>query len=414
MNPNISLFIRLAMRNVCRNTSATVLNGIGITCSVILILFILSVSKGIEANMVLRNINFETGAITIDINKDLASVVNKEYGDSIFNLIKLEDEQRGHYDYQPRIYTSHSLLYFNGNSQRTTIIGLTKSEEDNLKQHVKILAGNIDLSGNSNEILISNGLSESINLKIGDNCEVLQHTIDGAINIEEYSVSGIFRYTSQQNKNTVYLNYKQAKQLYNCNLPTKIVIKLKDLYDVDNVKNLIKNQLYELTHNDDLFKVSSYKDNLNTAQALAKLNKYGMLSIAIFLILISFIGIWSMQVENIRRRRLEIGTLSALGFSNKSIKSIFIYESIYTGICFSIIGVIIFLIILFVFYMNDGIYLGNSLSFVFGSSIVHLKLVSTDLIAAFIFSIAYPVLATILSISSINKYNIIQLLKEND
>ncbi|MDR0506813.1 MAG: ABC transporter permease [Dysgonamonadaceae bacterium] len=407
MSSNISLFIRLAIRNVYRNANATILNGIGISCSIILVLFILSLSKGIETQMILRNINFETGAITVDINKDLASVKNKEYGDSIFKLIQW------HYDYHPRIYTSHSSLYFEGNNQRVAIIGLTKSEEDNLKQHIKILSGDIDLSNGSNEILISNGLSESLNLKVGDNCEILQHTVDGAINIGEYLVSGIFRYTSQMNKNTIYLNYEQTKQLYNCNLPTKIVITLKDLSDVDNIKNLIKNQLNELTHNADFFNVSTYKDNLNTAQTLAKLNKYGMLSIAVFLILISFIGIWSMQVENIRKRKLEIGTMSALGFSSVSIKSIFIYESVYIGVCFSIVGIIIFGVILFIFYLNDGIYLGNSLSFVFGSSIIHLKLTTIDLTSTLTFSVIYPILATMASISSANN-NTIQLLKEND
>ena len=79
----MGLFIKLAIRNVKRNIKSTILNGIGISFSVIVLLLILSLSRGISTQIIMRNIQFETGALSIVFDKKVASLENKTKGDSL-------------------------------------------------------------------------------------------------------------------------------------------------------------------------------------------------------------------------------------------------------------------------------------------------------------------------------------------
>ncbi len=413
------IFIILAIRNVYKNYRSTLLNSVGITICAIITLFIFSLSNGIESQIITRSINYESGAVSISLDKKIGSTQNKSSGDSL--LYKLEnlfnnDNRISKYSY--RIIINNAFLYYNDNSQAINITGIGEDEISLVTDMYTMIKGRGDSIQNKN-IVISNGLAELYNIGIGDNCNIMLQSIDGSINFDEYVVIGIFRNTSNMNKFIIYMNYNESKILYNTNLPTNILISLDN---IDNTKDVKKTILKDLGYNNlaqvegeikfNHINISSYQDHLGFAKSIASFNKYGMLGVASFLILISFVGIWSMQVENINERKKEVGALLSFGFDRCSVKTIFIYETLFISFVSFIICILFSSIAITLINLNNGLYLGDSASFIFGTAIVNPELHFLDIFLVLVIVTIYPLIASVFSLSAIHKTQIINLLND--
>lgn len=410
----MKLFIKSAIRNVHRNVHSTLLNGIGITLSVFVLILIFSLSRGIEEQIVSRSIKFETGALMIDFDEETSSFDNVS-GDSLMSQIVATLENNNEISsYNYRIYSKKSTLYLQNNTQSVNVIGLMDRELTQLREMVKLLSGTVEFGDSKKGIIVSNGIANEYNLKVGDECNIMSQSVDGAVNLNDFIIIGVFRYTSQMNKYNVYMDFEQAKELYNCNLPSRILINIHDIRQVDELKVALSKQLNCMGKSDNLpdkkcsgFEISSYKEYVGMAKSLSNINRYGMLSVAVFLVLISFIGIWSMQIENIHERSKEIGTLLSMGFHLQSVKKIFLYESVIISLVYFHTGMLIALIIILVISIQDGVYLGDNASFAFGSSIINPILSVKDIVNTFVIALIYPLLATVISLSVLNKKSII-------
>lgn len=412
----MKLFVKLAIRNVHRNMKSTLLNGIGITLAVIVLLLVFSLSQGIETQIVTRNIRFETGAFSVALDKKTASFNNEEKGNALFEqMITFLTGHPQVTGYSFRVDLPSNNLYFDDNSQSVYVTGLTQEEIPLVEEMLEIQSGNTQVT-DTKGIVISNAVAESLTLDVGNYCNLMSQTVDGSMNLDEFVVKGIFRYTSQMNKWGIFMDYDEAKKLYYTNLPSRIIVNVKDLNSVKSLKQDFLKQLgYADPDEEGVFeykglKVASYLDSLGMAKTLSRINQYSMLSIASFLILISFIGIWSMQTENVNERYREIGSLLSFGFKTVSVKRIFVYETLYISCLFYGVGLLVVFLIVFYINSQNGIYLGDSASFAFGSTVVNPILLWKHIVAVFIITIVYPLMATLLTLMSLNKKKIIVLL----
>ncbi len=400
---------KIAIRNVHKNMRTTWLNGLGISLTAIALILIHSLSRGVEEQMVKRSIRFETGAVTVQIKKELSGWENRPAGDSAYHVLTQYLTGDGAVkDYRPRIITHNALLYETSGTHRVNIQGLQEGEIALLGQMVEIMQGNTDWKHIPNGMIISRGLADEAALSIGDEYDIVQQSADGTINIQDFMVTGIFRNTSLQNKNTVYTTFQQAKSLYHTNLPTHLLIDLADIRQAAAVKqHLIR--LMPGPH----VEVTAYTDNLSRAKALSGINRTFMTSMAGFLLMISFIGIWAMQVENINQRRREIGTLLTFGFTPGAVKQIFQAETLYISVIYLVAGTAAVLSLITAVNHAGGVNLGESAAFAFGSSIVNPELRITDILLTAAIIILYPAVATWISLRTLNKKQIITLLNNN-
>lgn len=415
----MDLFIKLAIRNVHRNFRSALLNGLGITLAVVLLLLIFSLSRGIEKQIVGRSIRFDSGALDFTFSKKTASTQNQVQGDSLFREIRHTLESHpGVSGYTCRVYPSNALLYSSEHTQRIHIVGIDTSEIPLLTEMFKILEGNPANLHKGKHIVISSGMAEKFHLKIGDSCPIMLESVDGSINLDDFVVAGIFRYTSLLNKHNVYMSYEEARRLYNCRLPTRILVSLRSLEQVDAVKKDVLSRLKGIadggadTVSPVGIRLFTYKDHTGFASSLSGINRYGMSGVAFFLVAISFVGIWSMQTENIQKRKKEIGTLFSFGFSKKAMKKIFLFESLYISLLFSIPAVLILTVFLGVIHVRQGIYLGEAASFAFGSAVVDPVLTGKDVWGTLCFSLGYPLVATWFAFGAIPKNRLISMLRE--
>lgn len=412
------LLFRLAIRNVKRNFKPTLLNGMGISFSAIILLLTLSLSKGIETQIMSRNIRFDTGAVQINFSRKIASMQNKEAGDALLRtLTAYLDYHESVVGYAFRVSLANSISYFNDHAQMVDVTGLTQTEIPLLEEMFEITDGEVQFN-NTKKIVISNALSELSGIHVGEVCTLMAQSVDGAVNLADFTVSGIFSYTSLRNKFSVYVDYDEAKSLYHTNLPSEILVLTDKLKQADAIKEGLLEQMGCTAERVGVVecggtKISSFQDHAGMAKSLSAINKYAMLMVAFFLVQISFIGIWSMQTENINRRGREIGSLLSFGFGKRSVKVIFVLEILCVSLLFFAAGCVVTVFAIHLINLNNGVFLGESASYAFGSAIVNPVLTPEDLFTVFAITLIYPLIATLISLRVLNKSKIITLLNGN-
>lgn len=400
------IFIKMAVRNVHKNLKSMTLNGVGIALTVFLLVFIFSLSRGIENQIVQRNIQFETGGVMIRMDKDLIGWENQIAGDSIYRIIRsaLETDESVK-DFRPRISARNASLYGKEGVQRIQIEGIMADEYPLLNEMVSLLEGNTGWEEIRNGILISSELSEESGLGLMDECAIVLPSADGSVNMQDYVVTGIFQNTSQADKYRTYMSYDQAKELYHSNLPTHLLI---DLAELDEAERVAASLCATIILPD--IEIKTYKDFMGRAQALSGINRSALLGMAFFLLFISFVGIWAMIVEQVNERRKEIGTLLTFGFTRGSILCVFLAESLYISLLFLSVGILAVVLLIGIIDSLDGIYLGRLASFAFGSSTIQPELKINDLLFAAGMALFYPFMATWFSLYSMGKARVITLL----
>lgn len=399
--------IKIAIRNVHKNLRSMTLNGVGIALTVLLLVFILSLSRGIENQIVNRNIRFETGGVMIRLDKEITGWEKQAEGDSLFRVIQTAlDTHPDIMEYRPRISTGNASLYGNDAVQRIRIEGITSGELPLLNEMVSIGEGNTGWQEIPNGLLISKELSEETGLVLLDECAILLPSADGSVNMRDYVVTGIFRNTSLMDKYQTYMLYEQARELYHTHLPTRLLIDLKDLKQAGSVVSSLS---AEITSPD--IEIKAYTDFMGRARALSGINRNALLAMASFLLFISFVGIWAMIVEQLNERRREVGTLLTFGFSRRSVKSIFLIESVYVSLLFSAVGLLVVLLLIGMLDYHQGIWLGRLAAFAFGSSTVLPELKITDILLASGIALLYPLIATWLSLLPVGRAKVIEYLR---
>lgn len=399
--------LKIAIRNVHKNLRSMALNGVGIALTVFLLVFIFSLSRGIENQIVNRNIRFETGGVMIRLDKEITGWEKQAQGDSLFRVMQTALEThpdiRG---YRARISTGNASLYGKDAVQRIRIEGLTPGELPLLNEMVAIVEGNTGWQEISNGLLISKELAEETGLVCLDESAIVLPSADGSVNMQDYVVTGIFQNTSFLDKYQTYMLYEQARELYHTHLPTKLLVDLNDLKQADRVASSLS---AEITSPD--VEIKTYTDFMGRARALSSINRNALLGMASFLLFISFVGIWAMIVEQLNERRREVGTLLTFGFSRRSVKGIFLIESVYVSLLFSGVGLFVVWGLIGILDYHQGIYLGRLASFAFGSSTVLPELKITDLLFSAGIALFYPLIATWLSLLPVGRTKVIEYLR---
>ena len=179
------------------------------------------------------------------------------------------------------------------------------------------------------KVIITDKLSDLINLKVGDTIEIL----DSSNKIYKYEISGI---TENHLEHFIYMDketFTGQKEEY---VPNVLYINTIELNE-EKSNELSK----ELISNDEIINVS-FTDSLidNASDMLKSLNK-----VVIILILLaaslSFVVLYNLSNINIQERKREISTLKVLGFYDKEVDNYVIKENV----IFTIIGIIIGLVL---------------------------------------------------------------------
>jgi len=398
---------QLAYKNLFRNKRRNISVGLGIFISVSILSFVLSFSKGIGEQLITRMVNNESGVVNVNFKNEYLK--NREFSNNPDVIQKIESLKKiSNVDNLRQRINVSGYINFNNKSTDINIRGINPNNEKEMLNSLKLISGNLLSEDDFTGILVSNSLASRIGLSTGDYCYVLAQTIDGTINLLDASVSGIFMNYSQWEKSIVYANMEWAKQLYNIQVPTKILLDSKFLNKSNEISKQVKTVLKYSS--DTNMEIKTFQKSMGMASNIANANRIGYLFIVIFLLILSLIGIVFLILNLVSERMGEIGTLLTLGFSSALIRKIFLFEIFFLAFISSFLAII--LTIICVLSLNrNGINVGESASIAFGTSLIY-PVISLKIIVISIFTgLGYPTIAGLWATKNINKINPIDSLR---
>lgn len=321
---------------------------VGIMIGVATLIIVMSVMNGFRYELINR---------ILGINSHLSIYSNSKqinnYDEILSKIKKLENVK-----YANPIIESQAMISSNNKNSGGIIKGI-KLEDLKNKELIfsNIKSGEIKTINEKNSIIIGSGISNNMNLEVGDELKIISaeinQTIIGSIpRIKTYKIgaifdSGMYEYDSS----TIFMNFQMSQIHFRFNNNVSgIEIFLKDLKDL----NKTKKEIGQLLNRDSNLYLNDWQQaNSGFIDAL-KVESTVMFLILTLIILVAAFNIISSMIMLVNDKNKNIALLRTLGMTKSSIMRIFL-------ICGSSIG----------FF---GTFLGLVIGVIFSANINNIKL----------------------------------------
>ena len=332
----------IAVRHILERKFQSIFSILGVAIAVTVFIVSLTVSNGLEKNMITSLLTLSPH---IQIKSTKGSFFNN-YGDVIEKTKGIKDVKA----VIPQI-NSQSIIKFDNFAKGVLAKGM---EAENVKNDLKlrIVKGNNNIS-ELNSILIGEGLSKEMDLKVGDVLSLVS-----AENKElKLTVKGIFK--------TGFLDYDSNLVI----IPLKTMQILGEQGEVATEIGIITGnpqkieevevQVYEKLQNDN-FSVISWKTINHNLLNAVQFEKFVLIAILSLLLMIASFAVSVILNMIVREKIKDIGILKSIGYTNSHIRNIFTIEGLIIGVSGMILASILSPVILMILRKLFKIFMGNS------------------------------------------------------
>ena len=332
----------IAVRHILERKFQSIFSILGVAIAVTVFIVSLTVSNGLEKNMI-------TSLLTLSPHIQIKSTK----GSFFDNYNDVIEKTKGIKDVKaviPQI-NSQSIIKFDNFAKGVLAKGM---EAENVKNDLKlrIVKGNNNIS-ELNSILIGEGLSKEMDLKVGDVLSLVS-----AENKElKLTVKGIFK--------TGFLDYDSNLVI----IPLRTMQILGEQGEVATEIGIITGnpqkieevevQVYEKLQNDN-FSVISWKTINHNLLNAVQFEKFVLIAILSLLLMIASFAVSVILNMIVREKIKDIGILKSIGYTNSHIRNIFTIEGLIIGVSGMILASILSPIILMILKKLFKIFMGNS------------------------------------------------------
>lgn len=332
----------IAVRHILERKFQSIFSILGVAIAVTVFIVSLTVSNGLEKNMITSLLTLSPH---IQIKSTKGSFFNN-YGDVIEKTKGIKDVKA----VIPQI-NSQSIIKFDNFAKGVLAKGM---EAENVKNDLKlrIVKGNNNIS-ELNSILIGEGLSKEMNLKVGDELSLVSAENKELV----LTVRGIFK--------TGFLDYDSNLVI----IPLKTMQILGEQGEVATEIGIITGtpqkieeveaKVYEKLQNDNFSVVSWKTINHNLLNAV-QFEKFVLIAILSLLLMIASFAVSVILNMIVREKIKDIGILKSIGYTNSHIRNIFTIEGLIIGVSGMILASILSPVILMILKKLFKIFMGNS------------------------------------------------------
>ena len=332
----------IAIRHVLERKFQSIFSILGVAIAVTVFVVSLTVSNGLEKNMITSLLTLSPH---IQIKSTKGSFFNN-YGDVIEKTKGIKDVKA----VIPQI-NSQSIIKFDNFAKGVLAKGM---EAENVKNDLKlrIVKGNNNIS-ELNSILIGEGLSKEMDLKVGDELSLVSAENKELI----LTVRGIFK--------TGFLDYDSNLVI----IPLKTMQILGEQGEVATEIGIITGtpqkieeveaKVYEKLQNDNFSVVSWKTINHNLLNAV-QFEKFVLIAILSLLLMIASFAVSVILNMIVREKIKDIGILKSIGYTNSHIRNIFTIEGLIIGVSGMLLASVLSPVILMILKKLFKIYMGNS------------------------------------------------------
>lgn len=332
----------IAVRHILERKFQSIFSILGVAIAVTVFIVSLTVSNGLEKNMITSLLTLSPH---IQIKSTKGSFFNN-YGDVIEKTKGIKDVKA----VIPQI-NSQSIIKFDNFAKGVLAKGM---EAENVKNDLKlrIVKGNNNIS-ELNSILIGEGLSKEMDLKVGDELSLVSAENKELI----LTVRGIFK--------TGFLDYDSNLVI----IPLKTMQILGEQGEVATEIGIITGtpqkieeveaKVYEKLQNDNFSVVSWKTINHNLLNAV-QFEKFVLIAILSLLLMIASFAVSVILNMIVREKIKDIGILKSIGYTNSHIRNIFTIEGLIIGVSGMLLASVLSPVILMILKKLFKIFMGNS------------------------------------------------------
>ncbi|GJQ34674.1 MAG: ABC transporter permease [Anaerolineaceae bacterium] len=334
----MSLYLRIAWRNVWRHRRRTFLIAIGMGVTMAMLVLYDGLIGGFEQAIYGNAIQLLGGNIQVHApgysekagRKPLLPLDDPEA------LVRAAESQPNVVVASKRIVTGGLVTNREG-AFAITIVGVETDKEGRITPvSENILSGRYLLPDDGDVIVIGQGLATAMEIEVGDRITMVGNTTHEQTRQRTMTVIGIYDVgVPSVEKGTIYISLAEAQSLFGLEgQVTEIVISLKQIGQEPGVMDALNTSVpgYEVES-----WVTSIPDLKKTMDM-----KTGVMSVfGVFMLGIAAIGILNLLMMAVFERTREIGIVGALGLKPREITFLFLLEGILIGLMGAAIGAIL-------------------------------------------------------------------------
>ncbi|HET9486418.1 MAG TPA: FtsX-like permease family protein, partial [Chryseosolibacter sp.] len=217
------------------------------------------------------------------------------------------------------------------------VVGISPEEENRITAlKDKVISGRYFTGEDQQTVILSEGLSQRLNLSLGDTLYLIGQGYHGSLAAGKYSIQGIVTFGSPElNDQLLFMPLATAQEFYSApNQLTSYVIGLSS----DSYLNETVNRLKNISGSD--YEVMSWQELLPEVHQHIEMDKGSMYIIVGILYMLICFGIFGTLLMMMVERRYEMGMLVAIGMKKRKLAGLFLTESIFTVFIGSFLGLL--------------------------------------------------------------------------
>ena len=332
----------IAIRHILERKFQSIFSILGVAIAVTVFIVSLTVSNGLEKNMISSLLTLSPHILIKDSKKSFF----ENYEDVIEKTKGIKDVKA----VIPQI-NSQSIIRFNNFAKGVLAKGI---DAKNVKNdfNLRIVKGSNDVS-ELESILIGEELSNELQLKVGDELSLVS-----AENKElKLKVKGIFKTGFlDYDSNLVIVPLKTMQIiLEQGGVATEIGIMTGHPQKIEEVMEKV---LEKLQKSD--FKVTSWKRINHNLLNAVQFERFVLIAILSLLLIIACFAVSVILNMIVREKIKDIGILKSIGYTNRHIRNVFTIEGLIIGVSGMILASIISPIVLITLKKLFKMYMGNS------------------------------------------------------
>ena len=302
---------------------------LGIMLGVAILIIVMSVMNGFKKDLTDKILGLNPHVViqpnSFQIDDNYISRLKKDFKD-----IKIS-----------KTFSGEGIVIVNDQAKGVILKGVEKNEKNITKFFDDFLStGNLN-NLNNNKVFIGSELAYNLNLKQGDNLNLMTSSFIGTPlgNLpkqENFEVAGVFNTGFVEfDQNIIFLNIKDVLSIFDKKKQDQnIEIYLDDPLDAD----MYKEKIQKLNEN---YFIYTWADLNKSLFSALKVERNVMFIILSLIIVVAAFNIISGLTILIKNKTKEIAILKTLGFSNQSIKKTFFLTGLTIGFFATLSGIIL-------------------------------------------------------------------------
>ena len=339
--------LKIAWRNLWRNSRRTLITAASIFFGVFFSVFMSSLQQGSFENMVDNMVRFYSGYIQVQ-EQEFNAVHSVNHSFSPEEVPDAMIESSGLITQTARRIETFALAGSETNSFPAMVFGIQPEHEEAISGLSKWLSEGSFIPPGSKDILVGKVLAENLDLRVGDSIVMIGQGYHGTSAAGIYKVAGLLDFPLPDlSKQLLYMDIASCQEFLNMTgLITSLVLMVNT---PDEVKPAIKNIEPGLAENLSIYSWSDLQPEL--VSLIEGKTASGKVVKTLLFMVIGF-GVWATIIMLMHKRKRELGVMIAIGFQKTRIIVMVIIESFLIGVLGVLSGIAGSFPLVWYFYKN--------------------------------------------------------------